>query len=172
MCVTFTWQKRLFSSLYCHVKSVSETGLSLEVQTKHCLTRVTQATAKLQTRRFGRLVRQHYWNSCVCRAALNPRDCVSLQRERRGRETPMNTGVKGLGLVVINVILTTVSQPAEVFINSLATEFTSRSVVEKRDIPEEWTQTRVIVFSYKVFTQPRRQEYSWGIFRLNATCIV
>lgn len=38
--------------LCCHVKPVSETSLSLEVQTKHCSTRATQTTAKLQTCMF------------------------------------------------------------------------------------------------------------------------
>lgn len=38
--------------LCCHVKPVSETSLSLEVQTKHCSTCVTKTTAKLPTCMF------------------------------------------------------------------------------------------------------------------------
>lgn len=48
----------------------------------------------------------------------------------------MSVYSKFFGLVVIKVILTTFSQPAEGLLRSLSTEFILTSFMEKRNIPD------------------------------------
>lgn len=122
--------------LCCHVKPVSETSLSLEVQTKHCSTRAIQTTAKLQTCMFMSDFLASNIETAVCAGMLYTHDYwMNLERLSRGKGDSSEYIRQIFGLVVTEIILITVFPPAKGFISSFSTEFTQRSFMEERNIP-------------------------------------
>lgn len=62
---------------------------------------------------------------------------MNLERVSTGKGDSSKYIQQVFGSVVIKIILITVSQPAEDFISSLSMDFTQRSFMEKRNIPDE-----------------------------------
>lgn len=62
---------------------------------------------------------------------------MNLERVSTGKGDSSEYIQQVFGSVVIKIILITVSQPAEDFVSSLSMEFTQRSFMEKRNIPDE-----------------------------------
>lgn len=80
--------------------------------------------SNIETAVYARLLYTHdYW--------------MNLERVSTGKGDSSEYIQQVFGSVVIKIILITVSQPAEDFVSSLSMEFTQRSFMEKRNIPDE-----------------------------------
>lgn len=66
-----------------------------------------------------------------------------------------------------NNVLSTCWGPPKIIINRIYFNI----LHGKEEHPWCVTETVIIIFSYKIFLQPRWKDYCWGIFRLNATYI-
>lgn len=123
------------SYLCCHVQPVSETSLSLEVQTKHCSTCATQTTAELQTCMFmsdflansietavyARLLYTHdYWMNLerVSRGKGDSSECTRQVFWLGGYKNDSNKSLSTCWVFIINRIY-------------------SKVLMEKRNVPHE-----------------------------------
>lgn len=72
----------------------------------------------------------------MCWDSLDPQLLNKLGNREGERENPVSVYSKFFGLVVMKVILTMFSQPAEGLISLLSAEFILTSFMEKGNIPD------------------------------------
>lgn len=123
-------------SWYCHIKPVSETSLSPKYRQNIVQHVQGKQLPNLRLNVCVSFARQQYWNSSVCWASLDPRLLNGLGNSEGERENPVSVYSKFFGLVVMKVILTMFSQPAEGLISLLSAEFILTSFMEKGNIPD------------------------------------